>query len=558
LKQPKTYCISATAFIAILALLFTSSCAGKKPQQLSLVASAENMQLKTREHLKQLLQSNDSSLELKQPALTALVYQNGDYQTLWSGNENWKASADTLFRIISDAKLMGLFPEDYHQPSLQAFRELFLTDSLGRNEKADPLLWSKADISLTDAFMQLVKDVKFGHLPNDSISLNKDSIFTNEFYVQAAALADHPDSISSFIHSLEPTHWGYTALKAGIRQFLRNAEFRDLTYVPTAGKDSLAFRLALKRRLFEGGYINSDSTAMDSAMLSEAVKKFQKEKHLVVDGKAGEGTVRMLNLSDREKFIRIAISMDKYKKLPPSMPPRYIWVNASANTMVVVDNGSFKINSKVITGKVTTKTPLLNGAISAIITYPQWVPPPAIIQKEILPAVKKNPGYLAKKGFTLFDKDGEEVDPFTVEWNKYTKTIPYKVVQGSGDANALGIIKFYFDNKYSVYLHDTNQRYLFANAMRNLSHGCVRVQEWQSLVSYMLRNDSLAAGRGYAMADSVKKWLKNKEKHQVAIKSRLPVFIRYFTCEGKDGQVLFYDDVYGSDKLIREKYFASK
>lgn len=134
--------------------------------------------------------------------------------------------------------------------------------------------------------------------------------------------------------------------------------------------------------------------------------------------------------------------------------------------------------------------------------------------------------------------------------------MPYKVVQGSGDANALGIIKFYFDNKYAVYLHDTNQRYLFANAMRNLSHGCVRVQQWRDLLNFVLQKDSMQSG--YSRKDSVNSWLKNKEKRQLALRARIPVFIRYLTCEGQDGRIIFYDDVYGDDKMLRENYFSRK
>lgn len=263
----------------------------------------------------------------------------------------------------------------------------------------------------------------------------------------------------------------------------------------------------------------------------------------------------MLNLGDEEKFIRIAISMDKYKKLPPEMPEKYIWVNTSANNLDVVENGKIAFSSKVICGKANTRTPLLNSAVSVLITYPQWVPPPSIILKEILPAVKKNPGYLSKKGFSLLDKDGNEVDPFTVDWSKYNKGIPYRVVQGSGDANALGILKFHFDNKYSVYLHDTNQRYLFGNAMRSLSHGCVRVQDWQKLAGYILRNDSLQATGSYHMGDSLRNWLRKKEKHNIQVRKKMPVFIRYFTCEGKNGDIVFYDDVYGEDRYLREKYY---
>lgn len=301
-----------------------------------------------------------------------------------------------------------------------------------------------------------------------------------------------------------------------------------------------------------------DSVMADSVQLAAAVKLFQKEKGMQVDGRAGEGTVRMLNVSDEEKFARIAISMDKFKKLPEQMPPKYIWVNAAANYLDLIEDDKLVFSSKVITGKPHTRTPLLNSAVSVLITYPQWVPPPSIVSKEILPAVRKNPGYLAKKGFSLLDKDGNEVDPYSVDWSKYSRGIPYRIVQGSGDANALGIIKFHFDNKYSVYLHDTNQRYLFGNAMRSLSHGCVRVQEWQKLARYILKTDSLKTTGKTHLADSMQKWLANKEKHHIPVKNKMPVYIRYLTCEGRNGELVFYDDIYGDDRVLREKYYAGK
>lgn len=267
----------------------------------------------------------------------------------------------------------------------------------------------------------------------------------------------------------------------------------------------------------------------------------------------------MLNVTDREKFIRIAITMDKYKMLPENMPSKYIWVNTSANFLELVDNNEVKLVSKIISGKPKTRTPLLTSNISELITYPQWVPPPSIVTKEILPAVKKNPGYLARKGFSLVDGKGNEVDPYSVDWSKYNKSIPYRVVQGSGDANALGIMKFVFNNKYSVYLHDTNQRYLFGNSMRSLSHGCVRVQEWEKLARYILSNDSLnSAGRNYTSIDSMRTWLQHKQKKSIAVRNKIPVFIRYITCEGQNGGIVFFDDVYAEDKFLREKYFAAK
>lgn len=547
-------------------LLFFLSCGNKTSVAQTTASSPEELKDKTTELIRELLdqaknsegKTADTALVLRQPLLTATLYESAGTISLWSDKGNWTTGADSLYQLVKDARYYGLFPEDYHSELLEQIHQLFDADSLDKNERKDAALWAKTDVMLTDAFVQLIEDVKFGRLPSDSISLNKDSVFADDFFKEQLAAVRNDSSISGLVQSLEPTHWGYKQLKSGIKSFLTSAGFKEYTQVPLPGKDTTGYKKALQKRLYEGGYISFDSTMADSAQLAGAVKKFQKEKGITVDGRAGEGTIRMLNLSDREKFVRIAITMDKYKKLPAQMPSQYIWVNTSSNYMDVVKNEKIEFSSKVICGKPKTRTPLLNSAVSVLITYPQWVPPPSIITKEILPAVKKNPDYLSRKGFSLLDKDGNEVDPYSVDWSKYSKGIPYKVVQGSGDANALGVLKFHFDNKYSVYLHDTNQRYLFANAMRSLSHGCVRVQEWEKLAVYLLRNDSTASSKGFTRIDSLKTWLKNKEKHNIALRNKMPVFIRYLTCGLKDGQIVFYDDVYGEDKMLREKYFTFK
>lgn len=197
-----------------------------------------------------------------------------------------------------------------------------------------------------------------------------------------------------------------------------------------------------------------------------------------------------------------------------------------------------------------------------MITYPQWTIPTSIIEKEVLPGVKKNPNYFAKHGYSIINDKGEEIDPATIDWKKYTKGIPYKVVQGSGDANALGILKFNFSNKYSVYLHDTNQRYLFKNASRSLSHGCVRVQEWEKLAHYLVNKDSMTSTTPmlgtYPPADSLRVWMKRKEKHYLPVRNRMPLYIRYFSAEGVGGRVKLYEDIYGEDKRLKERYFADK
>ena len=561
--------IHISRLIAVFMLsIFAISCKEtEKPPVEDIVAEPEKLDESAADNIHRTLNyaldhdgDMGDSVHLFQPAVTRLMYDKNAYVPFWSSTEQWKPLADSLFQFITQARLYGLFPEDYHEASLVSIRNRFAADSLMQRDRRDAALWAKADLLLTDAFFRIIKDVKYGRLPNDSVSLRKDTLINDDFFQQQFNILQKSNAIIRVIKPLEPRHTAYHALKAGIPAFLDSADNKVYTIVPTYKQDSINYRRLLQTRLFEGGYLASDSTIADSVSLANAVKKFQKERKLTVDGRAGEGTLREMNLTDEERFVRIAITLDKFKKLPDKMPERYVWVNLPAFYMVLRDKDTVRLESKIICGKPQTRTPLLNSSISEIITYPQWTVPASIIEKEILPAVKRNPDYLAKKGFSLVDKDGEEVDPFTVEWSKYKKGIPYKVVQGSGDDNALGILKFNFPNKYAVYLHDTNQRSLFARSTRSLSHGCVRVQEWQRLALYMIRgkDEEPEPEEILPAEDSLNAWLERKEKHSLPIKNRLPLFIRYHTVEGTENGLVFYDDIYGEDKRIQEAYYSHK
>jgi L,D-transpeptidase YcbB len=114
-------------------------------------------------------------------------------------------------------------------------------------------------------------------------------------------------------------------------------------------------------------------------------------------------------------------------------------------------------------------------------------------------------------------------------------------------------MKFNFKNKYDVYLHDTNGRWMFDKKFRALSHGCVRVKEWRKLSDFLTRKDTMKYH-----PDTLRAWIKRQEKHTVYGFTRVPIFIRYYTCEGIKGKVVFYDDIYGEDKELRNRYFANK
>jgi murein L,D-transpeptidase YcbB/YkuD len=490
------------------------------------------------------------SIPLKNDSLVGLIYNQNDRALLWSANRVLHAETDSLLLWIKQGLKHGLFPTDYHQQKLTYLKEAIMEGGGKSTEES----WAQFDLLATSAFVQLVRDVKFGRLVADSV-VRKDSSFSPQYILQQKALfATQP--IDSFVHSLEPSIPDYHRLKAALRKFLPKANFKRYTLVRTT--DSLLLPKLVYRRISEEDSLKITAVKNpDSAAVSLAVAKFQKWRKLNVDGKISPALVKRLNETDREKFIRIAISLDKYKMLPP-MPATYLWVNLPVYFMELREGDSVRLKSKVICGKPATKTPQLTGVITDMITYPQWTIPESIIKKEILPGLKRSAGYTRSKGYSVVDYNGNEVDPYTVRWAKYKHAIPYKVVQGSGDANALGVIKFNFANPYAVYLHDTNQRYLFGRSPRALSHGCVRVQQWKELAVYLLRKDYELDSVKAVPADSLNSWLGAKKKKLIRLQLPLPLFIQYITCEGKNGKLIIHEDVYEEDKRLRDKLFANR
>jgi murein L,D-transpeptidase YcbB/YkuD len=503
----------------------------------------------------------DDSISLYNDSLSSILYKQKSYVPLWSSTEKWLPQGDSLLHFIEHSSLYGLYPGDYHFDRLKKVRNIFLADSLMKSERKDAALWARADLMLSDALISIFHDINLGRLPKDSITMRKDSVLDGLLIAEKFNAIVSGLSLDSVIATLEPKHKGYKDIKTSVKNFLDSANFNPISAIIYPNKNSNELRAGVIKRLFESGYIDSSFMPADSLQLAAILKKYQKDKKLTEDGKIGGQTIRMLNLSDAEKFNRIAITLDRYKMLPEEMPGTYIWINIPSYTLKLFSNGTIIVSSRVVVGKQKTRTPVLTSAISDMITYPQWNIPQSIIVKEILPALKKNPDYLTRKGYGLFDSKGEEVDPYSVNWSKFSKGIPYRVIQGSGDDNALGILKFNFYNKYAVYIHDTNQRYYFGLDSRALSHGCIRVQEWEKIAFFILNLENefaKARNRNSVSSEELRHWLANKEKHIIPVSVKIPIFVRYFTCESTGGKIIFFEDIYDEDKELATRLFAGK
>ena len=498
----------------------------------------------------------NDSVKLSFISLMDSLYDASHFQPVWLRNDKTTPEGNSFINLIQNSRLWGLFPNDYHYNMLAFINRAFALDT---NAARNAALWARKDILMTDAFFQMAKDLKQGRIPYDTVTLRTDTLLQNSFYTTAFNMAFQTGNISQVLHNLEPRWKGYDSLKACIGAFIDSASFAPYTYLLYPYTDSISFFHQLQKRMVETGNLADTVPPMNYPKFRSAIIRFQKKYEFKITGQTSNSMVDKLNNTDLEKFKRIAITLDRYKQLPDSLPETYTWVNLPGFNLRVINHDTLVFASKVIVGGPATRSPQLTSEISNFITMPQWTVPYSIIFKEMLPKIQKDSNFLNKENLMVVDNNDSVIDPRTVNWYKLNKKhFPYQLKQRQGDDNSLGVIKFNFRNKYSVYLHDTNVRWMFSKSYRAISHGCVRVKEWDKLANYLVRNDSTSNGSLRIPPDTIKAYIARSEKHLFSGFHKLPLYIRYFTCEGIEGKILFYDDIYDEDRNLIQKYFANK
>jgi len=199
-------------------------------------------------------------------------------------------------------------------------------------------------------------------------------------------------------------------------------------------------------------------------------------------------------------------------------------------------------------GKRKSPTPVFSDAIAYIDVNPTWTLPPSVVQKEIVPTLKRDPGYLAANHMhviSIADAKRDTVDPALVPWkDAASDSFLYLIIQEAGGENPLGRVKIMCPNEYDVYLHDSPQRSRFSVAQRDYSHGCVRVEEAVELADSLLRVtptdtlfvDSLATRTTF---------------RRVRLGKPVPVHFLYWTAWADSaGRMCFRDDLYGLDERL--------
>jgi len=250
---------------------------------------------------------------------------------------------------------------------------------------------------------------------------------------------------------------------------------------------------------------------------------------------------------------QIIVNMERWRWLPRSLGNRHVLVNQAAFEMMIVNKGKIADRRRVVVGKPFHKTPMFSHAVQYAEFNPTWTVPRSIAGNEILPKLRKDPGYLERnnyKVYTSWKADAPAMNPHSVDWHSVSnKDFRFRIVQQPGDNNALGQVKFLFPNRLNIYLHDTPAKSLFNERSRAFSHGCIRVHKPLEFAEKLFGSRSLNQSK-------INKILSNPATQRVNLKKQVPIHLAYFTVWVDGGKAQFHKDVYGRDKLVGNILFG--
>lgn len=313
----------------------------------------------------------------------------------------------------------------------------------------------------------------------------------------------------------------------------------------------------LRQRLMVSGDLDRTAGISDSfdSYVDGAVKRFQARHGLPADGVLGTYSYKALNVGADVRLGQLETNLVRLRSMSGFLGDRYVMVNIPAAQIEAVENGRVVQRHTAIVGKITRQTPILNSKINEVILNPYWTSPRSIIEKDIMPLMRKDPTYLERNSIRLFDAQGNEVPPDTVDWNA-EKAPNLMFRQDPGKINAMASTKINFPNPHAVYMHDTPQQSLFGQLMRFESSGCVRVQNVRDLSTWLLR-DTPGWNR-----QQIEQTIQTGQNTPIQLADPVPVYFVYITAwASEDGVVQFRDDIYerdGVDELAMQTNYATE
>lgn len=464
-------------------------------------------------------------------------YQNRQFQPAWLTPKGPRPQAQELLQAIDASAADGLDPRRYEKERLASLlHEIEETKSY--DDPSAQRLLAYTDMHLTYTFLTLAAHTATGRQQPDQLRIDwytKPRNVDLEGRLQTA-LADQ-GKLDDALRSLRPPEDGYKPLiqaLARYRQIAAQGGWAEIApaekLVPGLRDESVS---RLKERLRAEGDLpalqegEQDNWEFDDSVTA-AVARFQKRYGLEVTGKVDKDTLAEMDVPVADRIRQIEINLERWRWMPSDLGERYIRVNIPEFKMALMDHGKPELEMRVVVGKAQQhRTPVFSDKMTYLELNPAWNIPTDIADEEILPKAESDPGYLESHNIEVVNEGAQT-----------------RLRQRPGPDNPLGQVKFMFPNEFDIYLHDTPADHLFAEAERDFSHGCIRLERPMDLAHVLLKGSDWTPEKLQAVLDS-------GEQTTVTLPHPLPVHLLYFTAwVDKDGTVEFRRDIYGHDAKL--------
>lgn len=450
------------------------------------------------------------------------------------------AGALDLEEALTDVFRHGIIADDIFSGDLQKIiRERFFS--------SDEVTQARADLKLSLIWMRLAEAMSGDLSEERGMKIRKGSPVIR-YNLPTSLLKSAEGSAEREILNMAPEAPQYAKLRTALaqyRDFRRSGGWLAIRKGKMVKPGEKSKRIPkLRNRLKAEGYTvpeidtDADPKIYDEG-LEAALKLFQTRHGLEDDGVLGGNTLKALNESVESKIDRIAESMYRWRN-QGDLGERYIWANLPSYSAEGWNDNKMEIRQRTIIGKKYLATPEFSDEVEYLVANPRWYLPVSIVRRQKVPKLRKDPGYAAKYGYNIFDRQsGEPVNAFDVDWTEKGVSGKYKFVQEAGEGNALGAMKIIFPNQYSLYLHGTPGKHLFDRAQRAFSSGCVRLEDPVAMAKWIARHDEEAE------VAIINEAIAEKENTRLDLEDNIPVHITYFTVTvGDDGNAYFWRDVY--------------
>lgn len=490
------------------------------------------------------------------------LYAANYWRPLWSADGRPTAAARAAIDLLHSAEERGLHPEDYDADTL-ARRSGEL--SAARSPSARDVAWF--DLALTVGVLRHVSDVHLGRVNPKHLTIGINVERKKLDLAQILRDALRRGRVAEMVREAEPGFVQYRNLKSAYARYRALAADSTLPTLaaPRTVRPGEPFdqATALRRRLAafgdmpegEGQAPGANGAVYDDATAA-AVKRFQERHGLPADGVLGPATLGAINVPPARRARQLELALERIRWLPALNTGPFVVVNVPSFQLygfeTLPPDGAPALTMNVVVGRaeVGRETPLFERNMQYIIFRPYWVIPRSILRKEILPAVRRNPGYLKRNDMEVYSGSGDTGPelPATAANLARVARGELGIRQRPGPRNSLGLAKFIFPNDYNVYFHGTPATELFSRTRRDFSHGCIRLEDPARFAVWVLRNPVEWPAEG------VRRAMDGAASRRVNLARLLPVVIYYATAIVRPERgVEFYDDIYGHDaRLERE------